>query len=51
VYLQTYIGGTDRETFAEYLKGLSKKMDKKKFFLYMDNLSSHRNKENQNLMR
>ena len=50
VYLKIYLGGTDNETFATYLKDLSKKMNNKKFFLFMDNLGSHRNQDNRKLM-
>ena len=44
--MKVYMGGTDKEAFAEYLKELSKKMEKRPFFLFMDNLASHRNKDN-----
>ena len=42
VYLSIQEEGVNESNFQVYIKTLSKKMDSKPFFLYMDNLSVHR---------
>ena len=44
VYLKVQQEATDGDNFRVYLRALSKKMDSKPFYLYLDNLMVHRMK-------
>ena len=43
ILLKVQQESTDIDNFKVYLKALSKKMDNRPFFLFMDNLRAHRN--------